>query len=182
MVLTQRLGMRQVCQCNEDSRVTSVQAEYSAREEEDTGSLEEVVVLEVEWSLENRLGAAAGTRHQGQARPHNGPSQLSTDLLQPAPAPARPPPHLLVPTFSPAEDTTISPLFRLTDCCWSPHRGRTRSYDEVSLQKGVDLVTAYCQTRESAAHLDSCSSAPEHQDFSRIISRQSHRTCCYVLT
>ena len=95
------------------------------------------------------------------------------------------PGHLLislVPTFSPAEDTTIPPLFRLTDCCWSPHRGRTRSYDEVSLQKGVDLLTAYCQTRESAAHLDSCSSAPEHQDFSRIISRQSHRMCCYVLT
>ena len=180
--MTQRLGRRHVCQHSEDSRVAAVQAEFSTGEEEDTGSLEEKVVLVVEWSLENRLGAAAGTRHQCQARPHNGPSQLSTDLLQPAPAPARPPPHLLVPTFSPAEDTTISPLFRLTDCCWSPHRGRTRSYDEVSLQKGVDLVTAYCQTRESAAHLDSCSSAPEHQDFSRIISRQSHRLCCYVLT
>ena len=67
------------------------------------------------------------------------------------------PGHLLislVPTFSLAEDTTISPLFRLTDCCWSPHSGRTRSYDEVSL----------------------------HQDFSRIISRQSHSSCCYVLT
>ena len=93
--------MRQVCQCNDDSRVTAVQVEHSAREKEDTGSLEEKVVLEVEWILENRLGAAAGTRHQGQARPHNGPSQLSTDLLQPAPAPARPPPHLPGPNILP---------------------------------------------------------------------------------
>ena len=97
--MTQRLGRRHVCQRSEDSRVAAVQAELSTGEEEDTGSLEEMVV--VEWSLENRLGAAAGTRHQGQARPHNGPSQLSTDLLQPAPAPARPPPHLPGPNILP---------------------------------------------------------------------------------
>ena len=42
-----------------------MQAECSAGAEEDTGSgsqsLEELVEVEAEWSLENRLGAAAGT-------------------------------------------------------------------------------------------------------------------------
>ena len=42
-----------------------MQAECSAGAEEDTGSgsqsVEELVEVEAEWSLENRLGAAAGT-------------------------------------------------------------------------------------------------------------------------
>ena len=62
-----QVGVGGEFQSNEDSRVAAVQAECSAGAEEDTGSgsqsLEEMVEVEVEVerSLENRLGAAAGT-------------------------------------------------------------------------------------------------------------------------
>ena len=60
-----QVGVGGEFQSNEDSRVAAVQAECSAGAEEDTGSgsqsLEELVEAEAEWSLENRLGAAAGT-------------------------------------------------------------------------------------------------------------------------
>ena len=60
-----QVGVGGEFQSNEDSRVAAVQAECSAGAEEDTGSgsqsLEELVEVEAEWSLENRLGAAAGT-------------------------------------------------------------------------------------------------------------------------
>ena len=60
-----QVGVGGEFQSNEDSRVAAVQAECSAGAEEDTGSgsqsLEELGEVEVVWSLENRLGAAAGT-------------------------------------------------------------------------------------------------------------------------
>ena len=87
--------------------MAAVQAECSAGAEEDTGSgsqsLEELVEVEVEPGEP----AWCGCRDLRQAQPHNGSSQLSTDLLQPAPA--RPAPHLPGPTFTLADDTTISP-------------------------------------------------------------------------
>lgn len=104
-----QVGVGGEFQSNEDSRVAAVQAECSAGAEEDTGSgsqsLEELVEVEVE--VEPGEPAWCGCRDLRQAQPHNGSSQLSTDLLQPAPA--RPAPHLPGPTFTLADDTTISP-------------------------------------------------------------------------
>ena len=104
-----QVGVGGEFQSNEDSRVAAVQAECSAGAEEDTGSgsqsLEELVEVEVERSPENRLGAAAGTC----ARLSHTMDQVN--FLLTCSSPHQPGQLLisLVPTFTLADDTTISP-------------------------------------------------------------------------